>query len=167
MAKKAIKKSAKVKLTLVEKARLLLECFDGNVYGPKTQISFKIDSPDWALKLMVDFGFYGKSPDIITTCLIMEVCYDLSLYPKSSKLQALQAAVKDYTANVVPAQGDLILWLRVVPSSWDYLTVAMNDPSNANMRAEVIMLTAYRNYCSVTSSKLFEALSTISLNKEN
>lgn len=163
MAKKDPKKVNKGKLSLVEKARILLECFDGDFYGPKDQILFKIDSPDWALKMMVDFGFGGKGPNIITTYLIMRTCYTINLYPKSSKLEALQEVIEDDITHMLPASGEMIDWLKAVPSSWDYLSEAMNNLKSEKVRAESIMLAAYRNYYRFVSQKVVEYLLSVSI----
>jgi hypothetical protein len=163
MAKKVEKKSAKTKLTLVEKARILLECFDGDFYGPKDQIMFKIDSPMWALQLMVDFGFGGKGPNIITTYLIMRVCYTINMYPKSSKLEAILEVIEDDITHMEPAKGEMLDWLRVVPSSWDYLTESINANKGANLRGENITLIAYRNYYRFIATKVIEALKALSI----
>lgn len=158
------KKSAKEQLTLIEKARILLECFDGDFYGPKDQIIFKIDSPNWTLKLMSNFGFGGKAPNTITTYLIMRVCDRLNLYPKSSSLQAIEEVIADDITHMLPNRGEMIEWLKLVPSSWDYLTESMQN--NPNMMAEGVMLAAYRNYYKFISDKVLQALKSEKITKE-
>lgn len=159
------KKPTKEQLTLIEKARILLECFDGDFYGPKDQIVFKIDSPNWALKLMSNFGFGGKAPNTITTYLIMRVCDRLNLYPKSSSLQAIEEVILDDTVHMLPNRGEMLEWLKLVPSSWDYLTESMQK--NSNMMAEGVMLAAYRNYYKFISDKVIEFLKSEKIQRSN
>lgn len=159
------KKPAKEQLTLIEKARILLECFDGDFYGPKDQIVFKIDSPNWALKLMSNFGFGGKAPNTITTYLIMRICDRLNLYPKSSNLQAVEEVISDDVNHILPGRGEMIEWLKLVPSSWDYLTESMQK--NPNMTAEGVMLSAYRNYYKFISGKVIQVLKSEKILRSN
>ena len=162
---KKVSKQTKVKLTLIERARLLLECFEGDLNGPKDRIIFRIDSPQWVMKIMTSFGFNGRSPNIITTYLIMRTCYTINLYPKTSKLEVIKEVLEDDSAHMQPISGEMIDWLKYVPSSWDYLTEAMKNPNNERVQAHTITLIAYRNYYRFIAEKVIEALTNAEVTK--